>query len=687
MADEGPISFVLDLDTDQFKEGAQGALGIIQKLGDPESLGGLVTALEGTVEVLGAVAIAAGAFKLALDMTIEGEEIQRIQTQFEMLAKQAGINGEALKNGMEQAAGGLISTTDLLQLANKALVTMGADASQLPALLELARKASLVMGGDVKSNFEAISMAVETGNQKMLKRLGLQVDVTQAEQKFAQQIGITAGELSQEGKNHAILLAVLEKSKTAYANINTDQSRTVDLLTQTKVAFSEVGETISLVFSKTIGPTIKLMVKDFADFAGVVKQAALRVFGTDAEKAAIQAKALSGQIASTTSQIRFYKDILAKSGDANQIASATKALEFQESQLKKLTDQLNQVKGKQDEVTKDAVKGSQTATAADDAAAKKRFGNQQKIATDEDKFQKQIDAIHKKTETELEKNINSVDEIDKAVTNQKNARAQVSAETIKGYQDSVALNQTQKDKLIAAEKERFYAQEANEAKNDIKLKEQLNADYLANSKTMWDGISRAAHTMATTADKDLRDMAKIGTQSVSALTSTSVAGFTAIGTAIAQNGNIAQAAAQAMEKAFLSTLGKMAIEHGAYYISKGIGDLAALNPAGAVELSAGGALVALGGALSAYGGGSSSVSTGGGAAASSSATSASPAPASGGSTTTSTSALQSQQQVQRTVSINIAGHYLNSQESQRTLMEIMRNETDATGFTYNKIGV
>lgn len=42
---------------------------------------------------------------------------------------------------------------------------------------------------------------------------------------------------------------------------------------------------------------------------------------------------------------------------------------------------------------------------------------------------------------------------------------------------------------------------------------------------------------------------------------------------------------------------------------------------------------------------------------------------------------------QKTVHINIAGNLFNTSETQRALMEMIRQETDATGFQYNQIGV
>src|SRR5271166_6809385 len=107
MADDDKISFLLDLDIAEFKEKGLQAKGIIEKLGGEENISGLVEGLTTAGAILGTVGVAAFAFKKAIDLTVEGEEIERVNTQFDTLATQAGIAPEKLKAGLEKAAGGL----------------------------------------------------------------------------------------------------------------------------------------------------------------------------------------------------------------------------------------------------------------------------------------------------------------------------------------------------------------------------------------------------------------------------------------------------------------------------------------------------------------------------------------------------------------------------------------------------
>jgi hypothetical protein len=135
-----------------------------------------------------------------------------------------------------------------------------------------------------------------------------------------------------------------------------------------------------------------------------------------------------------------------------------------------------------------------------------------------------------------------------------------------------------------------------------------------------------------------------------------------------------------MKSAFLGMIGETAQHYGEMIL------LESIFPPNPLGLAAGAALIAFGSAISSLAGSSSaSVSTGGGGGGGGGAISAEAPTATGPGDISSN--LMAQQQPQRNVTVNIAGNYLNTQESQRTLMETLRNESDATGFTFNRIGV
>ena len=308
MADDNKVEFTLDLDVKSFTDGVAKATGVIEKLGSAESLAGLVEGLSTAAVALAAVGAAAYAFKEALNLEVEGEEIERVQKQFDTLAASAGISATALKDGMEKSASGLISTNDLLQIANKAIVTMGASADKLPQIMDVARKATAVFGGDFKSNFENISQAIENGNTRMLKHYGILVDSEAAVKKFAAANGLAANEISEAGKRQAILNEVLEQGQKHFKDVDENLGSTSNILAGLKTDFKEIGETIAVFFEQKLGPTIRAMLGGLKGVADGVKTYLQSTFGTGLTQSTAQLDLLKGKIKSVQDEIASYQN-------------------------------------------------------------------------------------------------------------------------------------------------------------------------------------------------------------------------------------------------------------------------------------------------------------------------------------------------------------------------------------------
>jgi hypothetical protein len=64
-----------------------------------------------------------------------------------------------------------------------------------------------------------------------------------------------------------------------------------------------------------------------------------------------------------------------------------------------------------------------------------------------------------------------------------------------------------------------------------------------------------------------------------------------------------------------------------------------------------------------------------------------PGPAAGGTIGSDMSRPNLEAQKGKTVTLQVMGHYFETAETQRTLMNMIRSETDATTFQYQQIGV
>lgn len=681
MADD-KISFELDLDTEEFVSAGEGAIALIKSIGNPEALSGLVEGLQFCVEALGAVALAAGAFKVALDMTVEGEKIQQVARTFQMLSESAGIAGKKLKEDLEEAAGGLVTTNELLASTNKALVELGPAASHLPEVMTLSRQAVALFGGDVKSTFDQMTQALAMGNQRWLKHHGILLDTEKALRDFANANGVAVDSLSQAGKQQALFNAGLESAKARFAGVSTEVGQTTTAVQAMKAAWGEFAEFVDVTVSKLLGPKLtgffNSLKKTFQESATWMKSS----FGEGAEQTAAQTERLTAKVTDLKKHIEELQTGKGR-GVGIDPGPAADQVRMLESELKKYQTQLDQVNVKKKAQAAEDTKDTDNEIKNKGKVVQASIVDQQKLKESELKFQSERIKIIKATDKEEIQQMNSIAQIDMQLQKQALEARRMSRIEIQKINADKALDERQKMALVAAENKRFEAQKVNQARQAMAERLKLDANYLANSKNMYQGIQRAAQTQANSARAELQDYGKMGTTVYKGLSKTATDSFGAIGAAMVTQGNVAQAAADAMKKAFLGFIGEAATHYGEMLLLEGI------FPPNPPMIAAGAALIALGGALGALaGGGGASVSTGGGGGGGGSTGALGPSQASPTQSLTDQSqAASQQQQTQRTVSVNIAGNYLNTQESQRTLMEVMRNETDATGFQYNKIGV
>lgn len=630
--DKEKISFLLDLDIKDFTEHGLSAKGIIEKLGSSENMAGLLEGLTKVGTVLGTVGIAAFAFKKALDFTLEAEEINRVNNQFELLSKNAGISSEKLKKGLEEAAHGLVDTDDLIKIANESLVKMGGSAEKLPQIMEIARKATQVYGGDAKANFQAITEAIANGNTRALKHYGIIVDATKAQKDFAAANGVTADVLSEAGKRQAIFNEALEQGEKSFKGITEDSESATTMLQSMKVTFNELAQTFLLAFEKTIGPGMRSFLSVVANAATQLKLITKVALG-DAKEAA----------------------------DAYAQYTGKKIVEF-ESKNKSATDK--------------AIADSARLTQANLIDIEKQRKQYQEYRATLEKIDTAYYAANAK-------NVNSRAMIEAQVRQRALAlenQHQLSLNQIRTRSD---ITNRQKNTLLLAENKKFQAQKQASERDTDAYRNQLLNNYVANSETAFEGIGRSFEANSLKMKKEQADFGKRGTEMWNSLSSNATAAFSNMGAQMAQGKDIASATADAMKGFFFGFLGDRAMAEGSLML------LSSIWPPNPLGIAGGTALLALGGALKSVAGssgaGSTSISTPS-VQASSSGAAPRLADTDAASNQTPMPNMQAQQKTQRTVQVNIAGNYLETDQTKRMLMDLMRQETDATGFAYNEIG-
>lgn len=213
---------VLELLVRQKKEGR--AIKDTEK--EAKSLGQTVKKLGLGFAAFSGVALAAGiALKKAFDLGREGAVVEQTAESFDFLLEKVGAAPDLLDQLSDAARGtiddvGLMSSTMTL-LAGASGDLAPALAAATPKLLEIAKAANKLNPalGDTAFFYESIATGVKRAQPLILDNLGLTIKVGDANERFAEQLGITVEALTAEQKQLAILEDVFRAGDVIIAQV------------------------------------------------------------------------------------------------------------------------------------------------------------------------------------------------------------------------------------------------------------------------------------------------------------------------------------------------------------------------------------------------------------------------------------------------------------------------------------
>jgi ribosomal protein L29 len=666
MSDDNTSSWTLNLDANDAKQAITALSKGLNQIGatDFSELAQKLTEIGEVAGAVGAAVLAIGeSFKLVMD----AEEIESVNQQFEVLAKNAGVFAKNLKEGLEASAGGLVDEVSLLKSASGAMVELGTQSSKLPQIMDLARKATAVFGGDLITNFQGISQAIATGNTRMLKHLGIVVDQQKAYEDYAKSIGVATDELSEAGKQHALMNAVLEKGQTSFAGVNTSLKVTQNAWTEFKATMHDVADSIALAWNKIAGPTVQSLMKNLASSAHYLSNELKAALGTGSEAAAASVENLTVKL----TNLKIRQADLQKDANTNHLYDPA-LLASTNKQIADVTAQLE----KQQTVVKTLAAEDQKAAAAQKTnnaqVVQVSEVNLQKRDADQKKFYADLEALRSRNDQSEIKSATSIEQVDKAAADRKIAiqkQAELQMEQLNKRQD---LNEKQKADMSL----QIQRQSNNQIKQSDKDLESERMQALTNLEnqngTIAEKVGNAWTAESKKAALEMQDFTKIATGSFNIVGQNAQSAFE-------QMGEGSETAGEAMKAFMFGSLGAIAEQAGGVMLLEG------LWPPNPVAIAGGAALIALGGYLKGQGKGGSS-STAPSASVGSGSSDASSSTASTSTDNSASSGPSANQTAQQSVSFVVQGNLYSSNEAKLEMMDIMRSATDATDFRYTSVG-
>jgi hypothetical protein len=593
------------------------------------SLTGFIKKIKTVHPALLAVAAAAAGVASSFAAALEGEKINALNKQFEILGNQVGASLTKLRAELESAAGGVVDFEDVLKSSNKFLIEFGSNVDRLPEVLNLARKATALFGGEVTQNFEQIAQAIVSGQTRSLKSLGIIVDQEAAYRKFADSIGVASGALSDAGKKQAILNEILLKGGDTFKNVDPNISQLSVSVDRLKVQLGDIFDEVALRASSVFGDIFTSAINKTADaLERLTKKPAEDGLGKISE----EITTLETKIDDLNSKLQMNKDALSKFivPNAAKIRQNSKELL---ADRQKLLDEL--------EKSQQRFLKFQQASNAPDASNKDNslFVDQEKLAENLAKLKAQViaakqDRINAESALDLsnEERIKLRDE--RLALNEQSLALRL-AEIRRVSAEQGLLNTETNQALItevmkraAAEREKIVSE--NEEKLMVKA--------IISAQNINQGVSRAIQSTVMAAAKGQNAFKAFGS---------SILSF--IGDILIQIGTAVLGIGQAMESIRNSIV----------------------SMTGGPAIFAGIALIGLGTLLKSLSGGSGGDSGGGGIA-------------SGGASTEPSTIEQPEIEEQKPltqVAVNISGDVLDSRDTGLRIVDLIKEYTDRNGRT------
>jgi len=182
---------------------------------------GTIKGVNQSLEKLGGIAIKAGAAvgaafvglgAAAVKLAADAEGIAGVGAAFEGISADISGGADAMLAALKKSSGGLITNTELMKQFNLAAQLVSVDfAQQLPDAMQHLGKVAAATGQDMDFLLNSLTVGVGRMSPMILDNLGIQVDLTAANEAYAASLGKSVSELTKAEQQTALTNQVMEK--------------------------------------------------------------------------------------------------------------------------------------------------------------------------------------------------------------------------------------------------------------------------------------------------------------------------------------------------------------------------------------------------------------------------------------------------------------------------------------------
>lgn len=211
-------------------------------------------AAAGGVAAVAALTVGVGALGL------RAADVNSVEFAFRNLVNPIFESQEATDEYIRQlreGAADTISTTDLLKQANDALsgtsrAVTEAFAKELPNILEIVRGASAATGRDVDFLFESVVTGIKRSSAQRLDNANIIITQAEANERYAESIGVAVEQLTAEQEQLAIINAVVEEGTKNLEAAGGASLSAADTLDQIRARVTNIIDVFSQPFEAPV---------------------------------------------------------------------------------------------------------------------------------------------------------------------------------------------------------------------------------------------------------------------------------------------------------------------------------------------------------------------------------------------------------------------------------------------------
>lgn len=649
--------FSIDLDNKDFVSKVNEATEALTSIGESnKGLKDVVGSFIDAGKTLGIFTAAILVAKSAIEETFKAERLDQINRQFDLLTQAAGLSGETIRSEMLKASDGLISTAEATDLANKSIVRLGQSADKIPEIMELSRKIGTVTGQELSQVFTEFSDSLAAGNVRALKQYGIIVDQQKAVRDYATSIGVSVDSLTRQGQIQAIINAALDEGQKKYAAVEVGTAKATESFEHLKATLSELKDAFASIFA-TSAPLLASAFDFVSQRAEFLSKFLQSTFGTG--PAAAQASIESLEV-----RLNELKESL--SGLENEKPTFWDAWFGEGDKQKRIEDIKKEIVATEAELNglNQSSKDAQDRSTASSGKPKNNEGivDRDKELKEEQALQDKLLQIRSQSLDMQKQQATDVQQVDQITAQQK----EILEQQFQLKKDELEREARQKnidnsEQIVALEEQKnLRLQQLDNQLYEDRIRALDN--YQKASESTAQGVARAFEVQSKKSAMDLQKGIALGNSAVNAFSKNSTNALLAFGAGT-------KTAGEAFKGFLFGAIADTAQAFGEQML------LASLFPPNPVGLAAGAGLIALAGFLRSKSQGASDLGGGfgggGGGAAS-------------GATGPDNSTLAKQES--KAVSITVQGSYFETEQTRTRLVDMIRESSDFTDFSFRQIG-